>query len=167
MAAPFQFRPGPPYAPTQAEALASAQYAADLNEVKAIGRVDSASRTSDQTDLARLWQAVGPIDENRAARSVAPSGNSLVENARLFALLNMATCDALIASMDSKFAYQLWRPHHAVRLADTDGNPGTLADPDWTALILAPRFAEYVSNHASITGAFMHTLARLLGEISN
>ena len=54
--------------------------------------------------------------------------------------------------------------HHAVRLANTDGNPGTEADPDWTALILAPRFPEYVSNHASITGAFMHTLARLLGD---
>jgi hypothetical protein len=164
MAAPSQFRPGPPYAPTLSDALGSAQYAADLNEVKAIGRVDSAIRTPNQTDLARLWQAVGPIDENRAARSVVPPGNSLVENARLFALLNIATCDALIASMDSKFAYQLWRPHHAIRLADTDGNPGTVADPDWTALILAPRFPEYVSNHASITGAFMHTLTRLLGN---
>jgi hypothetical protein len=74
----------------------------------------------------------------------------------------MATCDALIASMDSKFAYGLWRPHHAIRLADTDGNPDTEADPGWTALILAPRFPEYISNHASLTGAFMHTLARLL-----
>jgi hypothetical protein len=164
MSSPSQFRPGPPYAATLAEALASAQYAKDLNEVKAIGRVDSAIRTSDQTELARLWQAIGPIDENRAARSVVPPGNSLVENARLFALLNMATCDALIASMDSKFAYELWRPHHAVRLANTDGNPATEADPNWTALILAPRFPEYVSNHASITGAFMHTLARLLGD---
>src|SRR5687768_16150453 len=164
MSTPSQFRPGPPYAATLAEALASAQYAADLNEVKEIGRVNSATRTSDQTELARLWQAVGPIDENRSARSVVPAGNSLVENARLFALLNMATCDALIASMDSKFAYGLWRPHHAVRLADTDGNPATEADAGWTALILAPRFPEYVSNHASLTGAFMHTLARLLGE---
>lgn len=164
MAAPSQFRPGPPYAPTLAEALASTQYAEDLNEVKAIGRVDSAIRTSDQTELARLWQAVGPIDENRAARSVVPSGNSLVDNARLFALLNMATCDALIASMDSKFAYELWRPHHAIRLADTDNNPATEADPGWTALILAPRFPEYISNHASLTAAFMHTLSRLLGN---
>jgi len=164
MSAPSQFRPGPPYAPTLTEALASAQYAADLNEVKAIGRVNSVIRTSDQTELARLWQAVGPIDENRAARSVVPPGNSLVENARLFALLNMATCDALIASMDSKFAYGLWRPHHAVRLADTDGNPDTEADPGWSALILAPRFPEYISNHAALTGAFMHTLARLLGD---
>lgn len=164
MVEPWHFRPGPPYAPTLTEALASAQYAADLHEVEVIGRVDSVLRTPDQTELARLWQAVGPIDENRAARSVVPAANSLIENARLFALLNMATCDALIASMDSKFAYGLWRPHHAIRLADTDGNPATSADPDWTALILSPRFPEYISNHASITGAFMHTLARLLGD---
>jgi hypothetical protein len=82
MSAPSQFRPGPPYAATLADALASAQYAEDLNEVKAIGRVNSATRTSDQTELARLWQAIGPIDENRAARSVVPSGiqNSLTSS---------------------------------------------------------------------------------------
>jgi hypothetical protein len=164
MATPSQFRPGPPYAATLTDALASPQYAADVNEVKAIGRVDSAVRTADQTALARLWQAVGTIDVNRVARSVVPPGNSLVENARLFALANIAACDALIAGMDSKFAYGLWRPHHAIRLADTDNNPATLSDPEWTALILAPRFPEYISNHASVTGAFMHTLARLLGN---
>jgi hypothetical protein len=114
--------------------------------------------------LARLWQAVGPIDENRAARSVVPASNSLVENARLFALLNMVVCDALIASMDSKFAYELWRPHHAVRHADVDGNPATVAEPTWHGLIVAPRYPEYISNHASLTGGFMHTLASLLGD---
>ena len=164
MEAPGQFRPGPPYAGTLAEALASTQYAADVNEVKAIGSVNSTVRTPEQTELARLWQAVGAIDENRAARSVVPEDNKLVDNARLFALLNMAACDALIASMDSKFAYGLWRPHHAIRLADTDGNLETEADPSWTALILAPRFPEYASNHASITGAFMHVLRSLLGD---
>ena len=76
----------------------------------------------------------------------------------------MATCDALITSMESKFVYELWRPHHAVRLADTDGNPATEADPGWTALILAPRFPEYISNHSCPSTAFMHTLTRLLGD---
>ena len=161
---PSQFRPGPPYAPTLAEALASEAYAEDVNEVKAIGRVDSATRTAEQTELARLWQAMGPIDLNRAARAVVPAGNSLVENARLFALANIATCDALITSMESKFAYELWRPHHAVRLADTDGTAATEADPGWTALILAPRFPEYISNHSCLSGAFFHTLTRLLGD---
>jgi hypothetical protein len=89
MSSPWQFRPDPPYAATLAGALASAAYAADVNEVQAIGRVDSPLRTADQTDLARLWQAMGPVDENRAARSVVPRRNSLVDNARLFALLNM------------------------------------------------------------------------------
>jgi hypothetical protein len=164
MASPAQFRPGPPYAATIAEALASARYAADVNEVKAIGRVDSASRTSDQTHLARLWQAMGPIDLNRAARSVVPTQNSLVDNARLFALANMATSDALVTSMESKFVYELWRPQHAIRLADTDGNPATEVDPAWSGLILAPRFPEYISNHSCLTAAFMRTMARLLGD---
>lgn len=160
---PAQFRPGPPYAATVTEALATEEYAADVNEVKAIGSFDSAIRTADQTHLARMWQAIGPIDLNRAARSVV-DGNSLVENARLFALANMATSDALVTSMESKFIYNLWRPHHAIRLADSDGNPATEADTGWTALILAPRFPEYISNHSCLTTAFMHTMARLIGD---
>jgi hypothetical protein len=164
MTEPAQFLPGPPYAPTLAEALASAEYAADVNEVKEIGRFDSATRTADQTELARLWQAVGPIDENRVARSVIPAANSLVENARLFALLNIAGCDALISSMHSKFVYGLWRPHHAIRLANSAGNPAIEEDPAWTALILAPRFPEYISNHACISTAMMRVLTQLLGD---
>jgi PAP2 superfamily len=152
------FRPGPP------PALTSALYAADVNEVKAIGRFDSALRTAQQTQLALLWQAAGLVDENRIARSVVPPGNSLVDNARLFALLNIAACDALVAGFDSKYAYNLWRPYHAIRLADTDGNPDTIADPAWNSLFLAPRFQEYISNHASLTGSFMHVLARELGD---
>ena len=158
MASHDAFRPGPP------PALTSARYAADVNEVEAIGRFDSAIRTTDQTHLALLWQAVGVVDENRIARSVVPDTNSLVDNARLFALLNISACDALIAGFDSKYAYNLWRPYHAIRLADTDGNPDTVADPTWDSLFLAPRFQEYISNHAALTGSFMHVLARELGD---
>lgn len=164
MSSPAQFRPDPPYAPTLAEALASPAYAADVNEVKAIGRVDSPWRTPEQTQLALLWQAVGPIDENRIARSLVPAGRSLVQNARLFALLNIAASDALVIGFDSKFTYNLWRPHHAIRLADTDGNPATEADPAWSALFVAPRFQEYVSNHSTLTGSFMHVLSQELGD---
>lgn len=165
MTSPSQFRPGPPYgAATMADVLASPGYAADVNEVKAIGRANSTVRTEEQTHLARLWQAIGGVDENRAARSVVPEGNKLVDNARLFALINMIGCDALVASMNSKFHYDLWRPHHAIRLAGTDGNPATEEDSNWTALILAPRFPEYVANHACLTGSMMHALARLLGD---
>ena len=101
MKSPSQFRPGPP------PALSSAQYATDVNEVKAIGRFDSAIRTAEQTQLALLWQAVGAAEENRVARSVVPRKNSLVDNARLFALLNIVACDAIVAGFDSKYTYNL------------------------------------------------------------
>jgi hypothetical protein len=51
-----------------------------------------------------------------------------------------------------------------IRLADTDGNPDTDADPTWDSLFIAPRFQEYMSNHATVTGSFMHVLTRLLGD---
>jgi hypothetical protein len=156
-----QFRPGPP------PALTSALYAADVNEVKAIGRFDSTIRTSDQTQLALLWQAVRPVNENHAIRPIIESYArylGLVETARIFALINIAAADATIAGFDSKYTYNLWRPYHAIRLADTDGNPDTIADPTWDSLFTAPRFQEYMSNHAVITTAFMSTLAELLGD---
>ncbi len=164
MSHPAQFRPGPPYGAPIPEALLTPAYAADLAEVQLVGRVDSPVRTAEQTEIALLWQAMGCIDENRAARSVVPSGAGLVDTARLFALLNMAAADALIIGWDSKFAHQLWRPHHAIRLADTDGNPDTMADPGWSGLILAPRFPEYVSNHSTLTSAMMRVLERELGD---
>ncbi|HWV98761.1 MAG TPA: vanadium-dependent haloperoxidase [Candidatus Acidoferrum sp.] len=156
-----QFRPGPP------PALTSALYAADVNEVKAIGRFNSAIRTSDQTQLALLWQAVGPVEENHIVRPVIETyarHSRLVDTARIFALINIVGADALIAGFDSKYTYNLWRPYHAIRLADTDGNPDTVTDPTWDSLFTAPRFQEYMSNHATITTAIMITLAELLGD---
>ncbi len=153
-----QFRAGPP------PALDSAQYAADVNEVKAIGRFDSAIRTPEQTQLALLWQASGAAEENRIARSVMPPDNELVDNARLFALLNIVACDTIISAFDAKYTYNLWRPYHAIRLADTDGNPDTEPDTTWDSLFLAPRHQEYFSAHAVNTGGIMHVLARELGD---
>lgn len=165
MTSPHQFRPGPP------PALTSALYAADLNEVKAIGRFDSDLRTPEQTQLALLWQATAQAAENHSIRPVIESLIAsqcgrlrLVDTARIFALINIAGEDATIAGFDSKYTYNLWRPYHAVRLADTDGNPDTEADPTWDALFVAPRHQEYMSNHAVITTAFMSTLAELIGD---
>src|SRR5215472_5433035 len=137
-----QFRPGPP------PDLTSQQYADDVNEVKAIGRVDSATRTTEQTQLARLWQAVSTADLFRSVRAILPGDIDLDDEARLFALLGMTHCDSLIAVFDAKYIYNFWRPYHAIRLADTDGNPLVQADPTWTALVFAPRHQEYPSAHA-------------------
>lgn len=153
-----QFRPGPP------PALTSAEYAASVNEIKALGRATGSTRTDEQTLIAKFWSALDMADERRAAAALIPEDASLVDTSRFFALLSIAAADGLIAGMDSKYAYNLWRPYHAIRLADTDGNPDTIADPDWTPLLTTPGHQEYISNHAVITGAFMHTLAALVGN---
>jgi hypothetical protein len=105
--------------------------------------------------------AIRPLIESLIA---SHPGLNLVDTARIFALVNIAAEDATIAGFDSKYAYNLWRPYHAIRLADTDGNPDTEADPTWNSLFTAPRHQEYMSNHAVITTAFMNTLAELLGD---
>ena len=158
MSSPSQFRPGPP------PALSSAQYAADLNEVKAIGRADSTVRTPRQAELCFLWAVTGALEENAVSLSLVPESYDLAETARLFALTSFATCDALISGFDAKYHYGYWRPFHANRLAGTDGNDATEADPDWTSLISAPGHPEYVSTHSIATAARMAVLAILLGD---
>jgi hypothetical protein len=107
---------------------------------------------------------VGAAEENRVARSVVPPENALVDNARLFALLNIVACDTIIAAFDAKYTYNLWRPYHAIRLAASAGNPAIEPDPTWNSLFLAPRHQEYMSAHAVVTGGFMRVLAQELGD---
>jgi hypothetical protein len=160
MTHPAQFRPEPP------PALTSPEYAADVNEVKAVGRATGAVRTPEQTDIARLWQATAPTaDENTIARDYVSPSAELVDNARLFALFNIALADAVIYVFDAKQTYNLWRPHHAVRLADSDGNPATEPDASWTSLIQpTPNYQEYPSAHAAISGAGLRILMHLFGD---
>src|SRR5262245_32430569 len=53
------------------------------------------------------------------------------QTARLFALLDPAIADTVIAFYDAKYTYTLWRPVTAIRAADTDDNPDTMRDPNW------------------------------------
>jgi hypothetical protein len=78
---------------------------------------------------------------------------SLGENARLFALLNVALADAAIACWDMKFHCNLWRPVTAIREADTDGNDLTERDPGWMALLSTPPFPTCTSGHSTFSGA--------------
>jgi hypothetical protein len=142
------FRPnGPP-------PLQSARYAADYNEVKALGAATSAQRTSEQTEIALFWAdgagtVTPPGHWNVIASDVATArGNRMRQNARLFAVLNIAMADAAIAAWDAKDTYNFWRPVTAIRLGDTDGNPATTPDPTWTPLIITPPFPDYISGHA-------------------
>ena len=158
-----QFRPKPP------PALDSAEYAAAFNEVKSLGRADSTTRTEEQTQIARFWNdglgtAFAPGYWNKIAQSVATEqGLSLVSDARLFALLNIATADAIISCWDAKYAYSFWRPVTAIRAADTDGNPDTEPDAGWTPLLVTPNFPSYTSAHSTVSAAAAGVLTDLFG----
>jgi membrane-associated phospholipid phosphatase len=158
-----QFRPAPP------PALDSAAYAAAFNEVKDLGRVDSLTRTDEQTQIARFWNdglgtAFAMGYWNRIGEQVATDqGLSLVQDARVFALLNIAEADAHIACWDAKYTYNLWRPVTAIRAADTDGNPGTQPDATWTPLLVTPNFPSYTSAHSTLSGAAAGVLTALFG----
>ena len=89
---------------------------------------------------------------------------NLLENARLLALINVASADAGIACWDSKYFYNFWRPITAIQLGDTDGNPATTADSSWQPLLTTPPYPEYVSGHLATSAAAVRLLAAYFGE---
>jgi hypothetical protein len=154
-----QFRPGSPYPVT------SRKYAADLNEIKALGGdgvTTPSARTPDQTQVALFWVESSPLQWNRIARTVS-AGLDPWKQARLFALLNMALADGYVSSFETKYHYNYWRPVTAIRAADTDGNPRTSADPTWTPLVTTPPIPDYDSAHAVQGGAGSTVLKRFFG----
>jgi hypothetical protein len=137
--------------------------------VKRLGAKNSAERTADQTLVANLHASVGtrstPITLwNGVARDVSKSRNlSLIETARLFALLNVAFLDAVQTSFAGKYSYHLWRPVTAIRRAGEDLNPATESDPEWQPLISSPRYPTYPGNAAALSAASARILARFFG----
>jgi membrane-associated phospholipid phosphatase len=158
----FQFRAdGPPK-------LTDKAYTTAFDEVKKLGGKNSKERTADQTEIALFWAdgegtVTPPGHWNQIAQGIARDRSlSLEENARLFALLNVAMADVGIACWDCKFHFNFWRPIHGIRLADTDGNPDTAPDRDWEPLLVTPPFPSYTSGHSSFSGATI--LASVLGS---
>jgi hypothetical protein len=162
---PFAIPSPSSYRPAGPPALTSAQYAADLNEVKVIGELNGTLRTADQTEAAVFWQGTAPTFWNRAGESAARQRHTtLSDNARLFALLNIGMADAAISCWNTKYFYEFWRPITAIRLASTDGNPDTVEQTDWTPLIVTPPFPEYTSNHGALSGAAQTVLTMYFGN---
>jgi hypothetical protein len=134
-------RPGPP------PALDSARWARDYDEVRRLGARESNERTAHQTLMARY--RITP-DMMPTLRTVADApGRAPVENARLFALVNMASDDSSMATSEAKLHYNFWRPIAAIRNGDDDGNPATAAEIAWEPLIATPNHPEYPCAHCS------------------
>lgn len=153
-----QFRPDPP------PALTSEQWAKDYNEIKLLGGKRSAARTQEQTEIGRFWIMVGPASWFPIVRQIAEaSQRGLLENARLHALIAVATADAYIAVFDAKYAFNFWRPITAIRNGDIDGNDATTVEPAWESLIETPLHPEYPCAHCITSAAVATILNREVG----
>jgi hypothetical protein len=155
---PAQFRSNGPLA------LTSRRYTREFEEVKALGSLSSTERTADQTHAARYWAENPPATWSRIFRALsAQQGLTLVENARLYAMLYMTAADALISVWDDKAHALFWRPITAIREAGDDGNPDTQPQDGWTPLIATPPYPEHPSGHTGLSGSIVKTLQQFFG----
>jgi hypothetical protein len=149
--------------------LNSDAWAKDYNETKTYGRVDSTVRTAAQTETAYFWNANVINQFNRAFRDVATQHDmDLVDAAHLLAAGDMVVTDGALACFNQKYTDLFWRPITAIQnegangTPGLDGNPKTVGDPTWTALLTTPNHPEWPSAHGCVTAAFTEVLAGLL-----
>jgi hypothetical protein len=144
--------------------LTSATYAVQYNEVKSVGdaRVRGALPDSAQSDIARFWPGGGSNWNATTRGIVSGKGLDRWQLARLFALLDMAQADALIANQTWKYTYTFWRPVTAIRWAD-DGNPDTASEAAWRPFLVTPPYPDYPCALPSATGAAAEVLRQYFG----
>lgn len=156
---------GSQFRPDEGPSLTSEAYTRDLNELKELGSLTSATRTAEQTNIARFWLTSAAVIWDAVLRQVATARDlDTATTAHALALVNLAGADAAIACWDAKYAFNFWRPITAIRSADEDGNPETAADPTWSPLVPTPNFPEFVSGHTTVSGAMGTMLALLFGD---
>ncbi len=145
-------------------------YANSFEQVKALGAKNSTVRTPEQTQIAQFWSdgpgtATPPGHWNVIAQDVSRRQTlGLADNARAFALLNLALADAGIAAWDMKYTDQEWRPITGIRRAADDRNNRTEPDPNWEPLLTTPPFPDYVSGHSTFSNAGAEMLALVFGS---
>jgi hypothetical protein len=148
-----QFRPEPPLK------VNSPEFTSSYNEVKEIGSAESTSRTEEHSAIARYWYENSSRGWNRIARNVAEQKNQNIwDNARLFALVNVALADGYIANFEAKYYFNYWRPITAITGGDMDGNPDTVGDSTWTAYLITPPVPDYPSGHSTVASAAARAL---------
>jgi hypothetical protein len=179
--APFALNSGDQFRLPPPPDINSTAYLQAYNEVKRLGGVNSADRTDEQTLIGTFWGYDGtpslcapPRLYNQIAVLIADQRHvdKPIEFARFLALTNLAMADAGMASWDSKFAWDFWRPITAIRIAD-DGNGLTQQDPNFTPLgapasnlvgpNFTPPFPSYPSGHATFGGAVFQVIRRFFG----
>lgn len=146
-------------------ALTSDIYAREYEEVRTLGAQSGSQRTPAQEALAQFYTA-NPVELfNRTFRGIAEGQDlTLVEQARLFAMLNLTGADSLIGCWDDKANWSFWRPVTAIREGDNDGNRQTAGNPNWTPLVATPPYPEHPSGYNCVTAGFMHAASAFFGK---
>ncbi len=149
--------------------LNSDRYAHDFNYVKSIGRLNSTTRTPEQTDIALFWFEFSPVGWNRIANTIVRQQNvDIWEAARIMALVNFALADGYIVGFHAKYKFRFWRPYTAIRKAAEDGNPHTKPDPQWLPLqapaFFTPPVPDYPSTHSVLGAAAAEVLIQSFGD---
>jgi hypothetical protein len=165
-----QFLPDPP------PSLQSEEWVEDLNEIRAYGAATSSVRSEEQTAIARFWSANVIRQYNRVGRDIAGArGLSLLETARLMAMVNLVGADALMSTLYAKYHYLFWRPVTAIDPAAVtadgfgpvpgydDRNPATIEQTGWRPLLTTPNHPEYPAAHGAITSAMAEVFRTFLG----
>lgn len=173
---PFAIRSVADFRPEGPPEFSSPLYGREIETVRQLGAkndtaVTKITRTPDQTEIAQFWANDRddtfrpPGQLNEVAQEVAlAKGTTLAENARLFALVNIAEADAGIVAWDTKYTYDQLRPITAIQNADNDNNPQTKGDPQWDSLLATPNFPDYISGHSVFAGAAAQVLANFFGD---
>jgi hypothetical protein len=133
--------------------------------VKALGALEGAARTWEQTQIAIFWDGSPTAIWNGVARRVIGArALDMPAAARAFALMYLAAADASIACFDAKYIYNFWRPITAIQRGDEDGNDDTPPDPTWQPLVTTHQHPEYPSGHSTNSSAMATVLAFLFGD---
>jgi hypothetical protein len=148
-----------------APAIWTAPFARDFDEVRSVGARNSTMRTADQTAAAIFWTVQTAVPWHAAARAASAAKRlSLSENARLFALLSMATADSQIIAFAEKYIRPHWSPITAIRAAANLNMPVLKGDIGWEPLLVTPPHPEYPSAHAMFSGAAEAVLRGFFGR---
>jgi vanadium-dependent haloperoxidase-like protein len=163
-----QFLPDPP------PSLQSDEWVEAFTQIKTYGAATGSARTDEQTRVARFYSANVVRQYNRVGRDVAGASPSLLETARLAAMINLVGADALMSTMHAKYHYLFWRPVTAVDpsavTADgfgpvpgyDDGNAATVEQAGWRPLLTTPNHPEYPAAHGAITSAMAEVFSTFL-----
>ena len=144
--------------------VTSKRYAEEFNEVKALGARFGSSRTEAQRLTAGFFTANPVVFYNTGLRAIATAeGLSTSEQARLFVKASMGSADALIGCFANKKRWNAWRPETAIHAAGSDGNPLTVADPDWVSLFVPPGYPDEPSGYNCYTGGFWQSVRYFFG----